>query len=73
MRHGGHPVLRWMCSNVQLESDAAGNIKMNKKRSREKIDGMVSLAMAISAWGGTEPVFRSRYEDEGTELDSIAL
>ncbi len=73
MRHGGNPVLRWMCSNVQIESDAAGNIKMSKKKSREKIDGMVALAMAISSWGGQEPEFRSRYEDEGTELESINM
>ena len=73
MRHGGNPVLRWMCSNVQIESDAAGNIKMSKKKSREKIDGMVALAMTISAWGGQEPEFRSRYEDEDAEIDSIML
>lgn len=73
MRHGGNPVLRWMCSNVQIESDAAGNIKMSKKRSREKIDGMVALAMAISSWGGQEPEFRSRYEDPDAELESINL
>ncbi len=73
MCHGGNPVLRWMCSNIQIESDAAGNIKMSKKKSREKIDGMVALAMAISAWGGAEPEFRSRYEDEGAELDSINM
>ncbi len=73
LRHGGNPVLRWMCSNIQIESDAAGNIKMSKKKSREKIDGMVALAMAISAWGGAEPEFRSRYEDEGAELDSINM
>ena len=72
LRHGGNPVLRWMCSNVQIESDAAGNIKMSKKKSREKIDGMVALAMAIHTWGGQEPEFRSRYEDD-PEIDSIML
>lgn len=72
LRHGGNPVLRWMCSNIQIESDAAGNIKMSKKKSREKIDGMVALAMAIASWGGAEPEFRSRYEDN-PEIDTIQL
>jgi len=34
---------------------------------------MVALAMAIHTWGGQEPEFRSRYEDEGAELDSINM
>ncbi len=42
-----NPVLTWMASNVSIETDAAGNIKPSKKRSTEKIDGIVSLVMAI--------------------------
>ena len=45
--HGGHPVLRWMASNVATETDAAGNIKPSKAKSTEKIDGIVALVMAI--------------------------
>lgn len=47
IRHGGHPVLRWMASNTSVEMDAAGNLKPSKKRSADKIDGIVSLVMAI--------------------------
>lgn len=47
MRHGDHQILRWNCSNAVVESDAAGNRKLSKKRSREKIDGLVALAMAM--------------------------
>lgn len=47
LRHGGNPVLRWMASNVTIERDPADNIKLSKKESREKIDGMVALAMAV--------------------------
>ena len=47
LAHGGHPVLRWMASNVSVEMDAAGNIKPSKKKSNEKIDGMVALIEAI--------------------------
>jgi len=47
LNHAGNPVLRWMCSNVAISTDAAGNIKMDKSKSSEKIDGMVALAMAL--------------------------
>lgn len=47
LRHGGNKVLRWMASNVMLETDAAGNIKPSKKKSSEKIDGIVSTVMAL--------------------------
>jgi phage terminase large subunit-like protein len=47
LRHGGHPVLMWMAGNVAVEQDAAGNVKPSKKKSREKIDGIVSLIMAL--------------------------
>lgn len=58
LQHGGHPVLRWMASNVVTQMDAAGNKKMDKERSREKIDGMVALAMAVGRYQvhtGEEP------------------
>ena len=46
--HGGNPVLRWMMDNVFVEMDAAGNIKPSKKKSTEKIDGVVALVMGLS-------------------------
>jgi phage terminase large subunit-like protein len=48
LRHGGNPVLRWMMENVYIEMDAAGNIKPNKKKSRDKIDGVVATVMALA-------------------------
>jgi len=45
--HGGHPVLRWMMDNVYVRTDPAGNIKMDKEKSTEKIDGSVALVMAL--------------------------
>jgi len=47
LRHGMDPVLTMHCSNCVVELDAAGNRKLSKKRSREKIDGIVALSMAI--------------------------
>jgi len=44
-------VLTWQAGNVAIQSDsAAGNIKPSKARSTERIDGIVSLVMAIGLW-----------------------
>ena len=45
--HGGHPALRWMMDNVFVRQDPAGNIKMDKAKSTEKIDGAIALIMAL--------------------------
>ena len=47
LAHGGHPVLRWMMDNVFIRKDPAGNIKMDKEKSTEKIDGAVALVMGL--------------------------
>ncbi len=44
---GSHPVLRWMMDNVFVRTDPAGNIKPDKEKSTEKIDGVVALIMAL--------------------------
>jgi phage terminase large subunit-like protein len=48
MRHGGHPVLTWNARNAVVVSDPAGNKKLDKSRSKGRIDGVVALAMAFS-------------------------
>ena len=48
IRHAGNPVLRWMMSNVVLTEDPAGNVKPNKAKSNDKIDGIVSVLMGLS-------------------------
>ena len=45
--HGGHPVLRWMMDNIYIRTDPAGNIKPDKEKSTEKIDGAVATVMAL--------------------------
>mgnify|MGYP005847732155 CR=1 FL=1 len=47
LRHGNHPVLRWNASNAVFEMDPAGNRKLSKNRSIDRIDGLVALVMAI--------------------------
>ena len=45
--HGGHPVLHWMMDNIYIRTDPAGNIKPDKEKSTEKIDGAVATIMAL--------------------------
>ena len=42
-----HPCCRWMAGNVSLETDAADNWKPSKKKSTERIDGIVAAIMAV--------------------------
>lgn len=46
--HGGNPLLNWQADNLTVEQDAAGNLKPSKAKSRQRIDGMVGLVMALS-------------------------
>ena len=45
--HGGHPVLRWNMDNILIRTDPAGNIKADKSKSTEKIDGAIAMIMAL--------------------------
>ena len=45
--HDGHPVLRWNMDNIYIRTDPAGNIKADKEKSTEKIDGAVATIMAL--------------------------
>jgi phage terminase large subunit-like protein len=47
---GKDPIMRWMAGNVIIYMDGNGNIKFDKAKAREKIDGMVALGMAFGAY-----------------------
>ena len=63
--HGGHPVLRWNMDNIFIKKDPAGNIKADKAKSTEKIDGAIATIMALDRAircgnQNTESVYDSR-------------
>lgn len=64
IRHNGQPVLHWMMDNVCVRTDPAGNIKMDKSKSTEKIDGAVATVMALDRairnGASTESIYDSR-------------
>ena len=45
--HDNNPAMNWMLSNVAVMEDPAGNIKIAKNKSKEKVDGIVSMVMAL--------------------------
>ena len=47
IRHGGHPVIRWMIDNLVVRRDPAGNVKPDKDKSGAKIDGIIALLLAL--------------------------
>lgn len=66
--HGGHPVLRWMAGNVVIDTDPAGNIKVTKAKSKEKIDGIVATIMALDRCIRQEGQSGSVYDERGLLL-----
>ena len=64
LAHGNNPVLTWMADNLVARMDPAGNIKPDKAKSREKIDGMVALIMALDRALRRQD-HRSVYESRG--------
>ncbi len=65
--HGGYPVLRWMAGNVVVDTDPAGNIKVTKAKSKEKIDGIVAAIMAL------DRCIRNQTEPQGSVYDERGL
>lgn len=67
LAHGGHPVLAWMADNITVRQDPAGNIKPDKAKSTEKIDGIVALIMALdrAIRNGSVESSESVYDERG--------
>lgn len=67
LAHGGHPVLRWCVDNIFVRTDPAGNIKPDKEKSTERIDGAVALIMAL------DRAIRNQGSDSGSVYDERGL
>ena len=62
--HNSNPVMNWMLSNIAIQEDPAGNLKPNKAKSKDKIDGIVALVMALGEYM-TEESVDSVYDQRG--------
>jgi len=73
---GGHPVMDWMIGNVAKYEDRHGNIKPDKERSSEKIDGVSALVNALALCDSDEIDGPSVYEERGlmeVDLEEFAV
>ena len=48
--HGHHEILTWMASNYVVRHGSRGDVRPDKQKAGEKIDGQVALDMALSRW-----------------------
>lgn len=66
IEHFGNPVLRWMLASTLVKTDPAGNIKPDKEKSTQKIDGIVASIMALGEWMTAQANDESNpYENRG--------
>lgn len=65
LAHGGHPVLRWNMDNAYVRTDPAGNLKIDKEKSTEKVDGAVALVMALDRAMKSPGTGGSVYDERG--------
>lgn len=63
LNHGGNPVMRWNFDNVMILMDPAGNIKPDKGKSKQRIDGIVALIMALDGVMKNEDSTSSVYDN----------
>lgn len=53
LRHGGHPILRWMAGNAEVKSDGLDNIrpvKPDRKKAVTRIDGVQAAVTGLDGW-----------------------
>lgn len=55
--------MRWQTDNLAVSTDPAGNVKPDKQKSGDKIDGWSAAATAMAVCMSVEPVTRSAYDD----------
>lgn len=60
--HGGNPVLRWMVSNCVVKTNGAGYMMPDRRKSRDKIDGIPAAVMALAG------EMKARFEDGGESV-----
>ena len=58
-------MLRWMMDNIFVRTDPAGNIKPDKEKATERIDGAVATVMALDRAIRNGGSSRSVYDDRG--------
>lgn len=62
LAHGGHPIMNMCAESAVVQRDPAGNRKLNKAKSSNRIDGMVALSMAMGVASGASEERAPEYQ-----------
>lgn len=62
-RHGGNPLMRWQTDNLAVATDPAGNVKPDKRKSGDKIDGWSAATSAMAMFMSAEKQVASAYDN----------
>lgn len=68
LAHGGHAVLRWMAANMKVRTDPNENAMPCKKKSRQRIDGIVAAIIALALALRAAPKKGSVYQTRGVHV-----
>lgn len=68
MQHNKCPILTWNFSNCIVSKDPAGNLKPDKAKSIERIDGAVASIIALGMYLNREEKKTNPYEDRGLRM-----
>jgi phage terminase large subunit-like protein len=71
--HGGNPVLRWMFSNLAVATNASGDVRPDKHKAKEKIDGITALLTALIRWIVRPAEETSAYDDYDPDQESDVI
>lgn len=62
--HDDSPIMRFMFHNCMASMDSSGNRKLDKARSKGKIDGFAALLMAVYLAINQDATFKSKYSTQ---------
>lgn len=62
--HGGNAILAWMADNTVVRFGRNGELRLDKEKSRDKIDGIAAVVMAVSRMIA-QPVGEPAWKTEG--------
>ncbi len=68
IRHGNHPVLSWCVGNAVARSDSNANIAPDKKRAKDKIDGVSATVTGLSRFVVAKPNDAGGYLSRGKAI-----
>lgn len=71
--HDDDEIMNWMFGNICCSVDSSGNRKLDKSKSKGKIDGFAALIVAVQCIMQDELTPESRYNTAGEQLLTLSI